>query len=384
MTVRAIRALFEAERIGFVPGGREGSSAGHVLAANLRAPSLAVPVEEVSRRGRGEARLDLGVIALPNRDAAAALERLGRRGCRAVVLVDTGLRRAADAARESQALRTLARELGVRALGPSRGGVIVPATGLNAGTVHDLPRRGKLALITQSDSVLGAMLDRAAARGIGFSRIASVGKSSDVVLGDLLDYLAADDETDAVLVHLERIADPRRFVSAARAVAWTKPALVLRGGRSRDPATDAPTLLGSAVRRDDVYDAVFRRTGLVRVASVDALFDAADRAARSSPTAPVRRCSQPMRLWREAGSSPRSASAPAGRSPASGFPACANVASTSAPTPRPNGSERRRARCSPPAKRMPCLRSSPRFPASIRRPSPRRSPRARRAAKPAW
>jgi acetyltransferase len=275
MTVRAIRALFEPARIAFAPGARGDAAAERVLRENLAAPGLAVPVEALAHRMPRDARFDLAVIALPNANAQHTLERLARRGCRAVVFVDTGMRRAADTAREAQELRTHARELGLRALGPSRGGVIVPGLGLNAGTLSDIPAEGSLAFLTQSDSVLGAMLDRAAARGIGFSKVASVGKSGDVVLGDLLDYLALDERTSAVLVHLENMADPRRFVSAARTVAWSKPVLVLRGGRSRERPADTKSLLGGVVRRDDVYEAVFSRAGLVRVPTIDALFDAA-------------------------------------------------------------------------------------------------------------
>jgi acetyltransferase len=275
MTVQAIRALFEPGRIAFAPGARGDTAAERVLRENLTAPGLAVPVEVLAHRIPRDAGFDLAVIALPNANAQRALERLARHGARAVVFVDTGMRRAADTAREAQELRTLARELGLRALGPSRGGVIVPGLGLSAGTVSDIPAAGSLAFVTQSDSVLGAILDRAAARGVGFSKVASVGKSGDVVLGDLLDYLALDERTSAVLVHLEHVADPRRFVSAARALAWSKPVLVLRAGRSRERPADTKSPLGRVMRRDDVYDAVFRRAGLVRVPSIDALFDAA-------------------------------------------------------------------------------------------------------------
>jgi len=283
MTVRAIRALFEPERIAFAPGAHGDAPAERVLRANLAAPGLGVPVQEIAHRLPRDVRIDLGVIALPNRNAERALERMVRRGCQAVVLVDTGMRRSAQSARESQALRAYARELGVRTLGPSRGGVMVPALGVSAGTLQALPSAGSFAFVTQSDSVLVSMLDRAASRGIGFSKVASIGKPSDVVLGDLLDYLAADENTNAVLVHLEDVADPRRFVSAARAVAWGKPILVLRGGRSREPAELRHGLFGTLVRRDDVYDAVFHRTGLVRVPSIDAMFDAALALARFGP-----------------------------------------------------------------------------------------------------
>jgi len=283
MTVRAIRALFEPERIAFAPGLHSDAAAERALRTNLAAPGLAVPVQDITHRLARDARFDLGVVALPNRNAERALERMARHGCQAVVLVDAHTRRSAQSTQESKALRAFARELGLRTLGPSRGGVLVPALGISAGTVEEMPSAGSFAFVTQSDSVLVAMLDRAASRGIGFSKVASIGKPSDVVLGDLLDYLAADEHTHAVLVHLEDVADPRRFVSAARAVAWGKPILVLRGGRSREPADFGHGLLGALVRRDDVYDAVFHRAGLVRVSSIDAMFDAALALARFGP-----------------------------------------------------------------------------------------------------
>jgi len=272
MTVSAIRALFEPERIAFAPGARADVPAERALRANLASPGLQVAVHDIRRGVPRDARFDLGVIALPQRRPVSTLERMRRLGCEAVILVNTEPGDGRLRGHEWQALRNRARELGLRALGPSRNGVMVPATGLVAGAAATPPAAGATALVTQSDSVLGAMLGCAAGRGFGFSRIAAVGKASDVVLGDVLDYLATDASTTAILLHLEHIADARRFVSAARAAVRTKPVLVLRGGAARERARPG---LGGLLRADDVYDAVFRRTGLVRVRSVDALFDAA-------------------------------------------------------------------------------------------------------------
>ncbi|MCZ7565801.1 MAG: GNAT family N-acetyltransferase [Burkholderiales bacterium] len=272
MTVSAIRALFEPERIAFAPGAHDAAPAERTLRANLASPGLRVVVHEVTRDALPDARFDLGVIALPQRRPASILERMHRLGCEAVILVNTEPGDGRERKDEWQALRRRARELGLRALGPSRSGVIVPSLGLVAGAVQAPPAGGATALVTQSDSVLGAMLGCAAGRGFGFSRIAAVGKAGDVALGDVLDYLATDAATSAILLHLEHVADARRFVSAARAAVRTKPVLVLRGGAAREAGRPP---LGGLLHPDDVYDAVFRRTGLVRVRSVDALFDAA-------------------------------------------------------------------------------------------------------------
>ncbi|MCC6608941.1 MAG: bifunctional acetate--CoA ligase family protein/GNAT family N-acetyltransferase [Burkholderiales bacterium] len=272
MTVSAIRALFEPERIVFAPGAHDDAPAERALRANLSSPLLRIPVHELTRSVPEHARFDLGVIALPQRRPASVLDRMHRLGCEAVIFVNTG---PGDAWRRADALRFMrsrARDLGMRALGPSRSGVIIPAAHLAAGAVATLPDAGTTALVTESDSVLGAMLGHAAGRAFGFSRIAAVGKASDVALGDVLDYLATDAATSAILLHLEHVADARRFVSAARAAVRTKPVLVLRGGVARERGRPG---LGGLLRADDVYDAVFRRTGLVRVPSIEALFDGA-------------------------------------------------------------------------------------------------------------
>lgn len=272
MTVSAIRALFEPERVAFAPGAHADAPAERALRANLASARLRVAVHDLARDPPPEARFDLGVMALPQRRPVGTLERMRRLGCAAVIFVHTGEGRAGRQAEEWVALRARARELGLRALGPSRSGVVVPALGLAAGALAAQPAAGATALVTQSDSVLGAMLGCAAGRGFGFSRIAAVGKASDVVLGDVLDYLATDESTTAILLHLEHVADARRFVSAARAAVRSKPVLVLRGGVARERGEPS---LGGLLGADDVYDAVFRRAGLVRVRSVDALFDAA-------------------------------------------------------------------------------------------------------------
>ena len=138
-----------------------------------------------------------------------------------------------------------------------------------------MPPAGDLAFVTQSDSIANAMLEWTASQRIGFSRIVSLGESTEVEIGDILDYLALDLATRAVLVHLEGIADARRFLSAGRAVARVKPVLVLKAGRQIGPRPEASGNVGIRLHRDQVYDAAFARAGLVRVGSIEELFAAA-------------------------------------------------------------------------------------------------------------
>ena len=119
------------------------------------------------------------------------------------------------------------------------------------------------------------MLDWATAQRIGFSRIVSLGESADVELGDILDYLALDLPTRAILVHIEGIADARRFMSAARAAARVKPVIVLKAGRQIGPLPAQGQSRRLRLNRDRVYDAAFVRAGIVRVDTIEELFAAA-------------------------------------------------------------------------------------------------------------
>ncbi len=119
------------------------------------------------------------------------------------------------------------------------------------------------------------MLDWAGSRGVGFSHLVSLGESPESELGDVLDYLAIQISARAILIHLEGVADARRFMSAARAAARMKPVLVLKAGRQVGPPAGRPGGFGIRLHRDLVYDAAFARAGLVRVTSIEELFAAA-------------------------------------------------------------------------------------------------------------
>ena len=131
----------------------------------------------------------------------------------------------------------------LRIIGPNSLGLWVPGIGLNANFGMARPAPGKLAFLSQSGALVGGVLDWAASRGIGFSAVVSMGDMADVDVGDLLDYLAADISTDAILLYLETIPSARKFMSASRSAARVKPVIVIKSGRSKDSAT----------RRGDAY-----------------------------------------------------------------------------------------------------------------------------------
>ena len=144
-------------------------------------------------------------------------------------------------------------------------------------------RRGDLALVSQSGAIAAALVEWSAAHGIGFSGIVSLGDRIDVDFGDLLDYFALDRRTRAILLYVESINNPRKFMSAARAAARIKPVVVIKSGRHALGAKAAQTHTGALAGSDSVYDAAFRRAGLLRVIDLDELFAAAETLGRVKP-----------------------------------------------------------------------------------------------------
>ncbi|MGR8919593.1 MAG: bifunctional acetate--CoA ligase family protein/GNAT family N-acetyltransferase, partial [Gammaproteobacteria bacterium] len=146
----------------------------------------------------------------------------------------------------------------------------------NASFAHLAPPAGGIAFVAQSGAMITSVLDWAAPRGIGFSLMASLGDMADVDFGDMLDYLANDADTDAILLYIEAVTDARKFMSAARAAARSKPVVVVKAGRHAAAARAAASHTGALAGRDAVYDAAFRRAGMLRVRTLEELFDAAE------------------------------------------------------------------------------------------------------------
>ena len=162
----------------------------------------------------------------------------------------------------------------MRILGPNCLGFISPARGINASFAHLTPLTGGLAFISQSGALVTAAIDWATARGFGFSHVISIGDMIDVDFGDLLDYLALDQLTHAILLYVESIVEAKKFMSAGRIAARNKPVLVLKSGRSSAGAKAAMSHTGALAGADLVYDAAFRRAGMLRVKELGELFEA--------------------------------------------------------------------------------------------------------------
>lgn len=214
---------------------------------------------------------DLAVICTPPASVPGLIEALGVRGTRAAVVLTAGL----DAATKAAMLQAAGRHL-LRILGPNCLGLLAPHIGLNASFAHVDARPGALAFVSQSGALVTAMLDWAAGRGIGFSHCISLGEHADVDFGDLLDWLAGCPHTRAILLYAESVEGARKFMSAARAAARNKPVLIVKAGRSAQGQAAAASHTGALAASDLVLDAAIRRAGMLRVDTLQDLFDAAE------------------------------------------------------------------------------------------------------------
>ena len=223
---------------------------------------------------------DLAVIMTPAETVPRLVEELGRRGTLAAVIITSGPGSGPNAREDNARWRTrilrAARPHLLRVVGPNCIGFAVPRLGLNASFGPGGLKAGRVAALAQSGAVLAGLADWGAAQNIGFSHLVSMGDMADVDFGDVLDMLARDYETRAVLMYVEGITQARKFMSAARSVARVKPVIVLKAGRHAAAARAAASHTGSMAGSAAVYDAAFARAGLVRVLGLGELFDAAE------------------------------------------------------------------------------------------------------------
>lgn len=218
---------------------------------------------------------ELAVVCTPPAAVPGVIAELGAAGTRAAVVLTAGLDKA-----QRQAMLDAARPHVLRILGPNCIGMLVPHRGLNASFAHVDALPGELAFVTQSGALMTAMLDWARSRRIGFSHLVSLGEHADVDFGDMLDFLGSDPKTRAILLYIESIEAPRKFMSAARAAARNKPVIVVKSGRSAQGQRAAASHTGALAGSDIVYDAAIARAGMLRVDTMQQLFLAAETLAR--------------------------------------------------------------------------------------------------------
>jgi acetyltransferase len=294
MSTYRLDKVFAPRSIALVGASPREGSLGRVVLRNLREADFAGAIHLVNPKHREIGGLpcvariedlpqapDLIVVVTPPATIPGIVASAGRNGAGAAVIVTAGLGHGEGSLAEQARLE--ARRHGLRLVGPNCLGVMAPAAKLNASFAARNAAPGDLALISQSGAVEAGLLEWAARRNVGFSALVSLGDKVDVDFGDTLDYFAADRATRAILLYIESVVDARKFMSAARAAARAKPVVVIKSGRHAQGARAAATHTGALAGSDEVYEAAFRRAGLLRVFDLDELFAAAETLGRQKP-----------------------------------------------------------------------------------------------------
>lgn len=282
--------LMEPRSVGIIGASERESSLGNVLIRNMLDSAfkgrlfainpkhdsvLGVPcyksVEDVPHR------LDLAVIAVRAEKTPALVDACGRAGVKAVIVLSAGFSETGPrGAKLEREVVEAARRHRIRLLGPNCLGIMRPELGLNATFAHASANKGSIGLISQSGALCAAILDWAKPNNVGFSAVVSLGSSSDIDFGEVLEYMISDPRTESIFLYVEGIRDARRFMSALRGAARVKPVLLIKVGRHPDACKAVLQHTGAQVGEDAVFDAALRRAGVIRLYNMGQLFAAAN------------------------------------------------------------------------------------------------------------
>jgi acetyltransferase len=288
MTIRNLDQMLAPSSVVLIGASPQAASVGHKITRNLLAGGYSGSIALVNPRHDqvlgvkcypSVAALpwtpDLAVIATPPATIPSLISQLGERGTRAAIVITAGVKDV------KQAMLDASRPYCLRILGPNCLGLMLPHLGLDASFSHCPAPKGDLAFLSQSGALITAVVDWAAGRNLGFSHVVSLGDMADVDFGDMLDYLAGDTKSRAILMYMEALTNAPKFISAARRAARSKPVIVVKSGRHEAGARAALSHTGALAGSDAAYDAAFRRTGVLRVRTLPDLFAAAEMLSRT-------------------------------------------------------------------------------------------------------
>ncbi len=286
MSTSSLDKIFNPKSIAVVGASDREGAVGHTLMKNLtkvKCKEAVYPINIHKDEVMGirayksldqlPETVDLAIIATPAKTVPGVLEQCGKAGILGVVIISAGFKEIGSEGKalEDQILE-IKKKYDLRIIGPNCLGVMRPSINLNATFATFMPKSGNIAFISQSGAVGLAILDWAIQRNIGFSNFVSIGSMVDVDFGDLVDYFGNDAQTRSILMYIEGITDAKRFMSAARHFARAKPIVVVKSGKFTESSKAAASHTGSLTGEDMVYEAAFKRVGLVRVDEVDELF----------------------------------------------------------------------------------------------------------------
>ena len=291
LSTHNLSKIFQPERVAVVGAGGDADGVGAIVLRNLVDSGfrgVVYPVNPHREAVHGiqaypdlaslPAPPDLAVVCTPAPTVPGIVRACGEAGIPGVLVLSAGFREmgAEGAELERLVAAEAARFPGMRIVGHNCLGVIAPESRLNASFAGSMPEGGQVAFVSQSGALCTSVLDWANERGIGFSHFISVGNMLDVDFGDLIDYLGRDPQTRSIILYIESITQPRKFMSAARAFTRTFPIVAFKAGRFAASAQAAASHTGALAGEDDVYDAVFQRAGIERVTEMEDIFDIAE------------------------------------------------------------------------------------------------------------
>ncbi|WP_338354839.1 GNAT family N-acetyltransferase [uncultured Marinobacter sp.] len=299
MSTRYLESLFNPASIAVIGASERADNLGGMVLRNLMGggyPGRLLVVNQndydnvhgvpcVKKVSKMEFSPDLAIICTPPDTVAKTIKRLGEAGVRTAIVMTGGMSRTHSKTGQPlmYSVREAARETGIRVLGPNTIGLMVPARSLNATYAHMGAIPGRVAFVGQSGTIASSVIDWAFARGVGFSYFLTLGDGMDIDHDDLIDYLAQDTQTRAILLHIENIPNARRFMSAVRVASRTKPVIAVKSGRVPESEWFPHDLPDGLKRSDPIYDAMLQRAGVLRVDGLGQMFDALETLTRMRP-----------------------------------------------------------------------------------------------------
>jgi acetyltransferase len=286
MGVENLDKIFKPKSIAVIGASNKSGSAGYRIFRNLIGSGyegIVFPVNPNYESIQGVQTyskvadlpkiVDLAIIATPAKIVPDVIDQCGKKGIKGILIISAGFKEIGE---EGIALEKkivdIKKKYGLRIVGPNCVGITLPYLNLNATFTSSIPEKGNIALFSQSGAICGAILDWAESAKVGFSAFVSVGSMLDVDFGDLIDYFGMDMYTRSILLYVESITDAKKFMSAAKSFARIKPIVVIKSGRFKEGAKAASSHTGALAGEDAIYDAAFKRAGVVRVLEIEDLF----------------------------------------------------------------------------------------------------------------
>ncbi len=287
-------ALLKPRSIAIIGASDSPGRAGHVVVKNLLTAGFRGPIMPVTPKYDAVCGVlayasiaelpripDLAILCTNSHRNPQLIDELGQRGVKAAIVLASGMHLGEPSHLEQ--MKAIAQTHGIRLIGPNSMGVILPWLNVNASFAPVPAKKGNIAFVSQSAAVCTTILDWAVNKNIGFSTFLSLGDGCDVDFDELLDILCRDSKTSAILLYIDSVSNPRRFMSAARAASRNRRILVLKNGRTDQGAIASQLHTGGPIGIDPVYDAAIRRAGMLRVHTTHELFAAVETLTHAVP-----------------------------------------------------------------------------------------------------